>query len=36
MVVANDLAAKLDDARVKVARVEVWENDTCAATYFRG
>ena len=35
MVVANDLAAKLDDARVKVVRVEVWENDTCAATYFR-
>ena len=28
-VVADGLAAKIDDARVKVARVEVWENDTC-------
>ncbi len=34
-VIADNLAAKIDDARVKVARVEVWENDTCAATYFR-
>ena len=34
-VVADALAAKLDDDRVKVARVEVWENDTCAATYHR-
>ena len=34
-VVADNLASKLDDDRVKVARVEVWENDTCAATYYR-
>ena len=34
-VVADNLAAKIDDARVKVARVEVWENDVCCATYFR-
>ncbi len=34
-VVADNLAAKLDGDRIKVARVEVWENDTCAATYFR-
>ena len=34
-VVADALAAKLDDDRVKVARVEVWENDTCCATYYR-
>jgi 6-pyruvoyltetrahydropterin/6-carboxytetrahydropterin synthase len=33
-VVANNLATKLDSERIKVARVEVWENDTCAATYF--
>jgi 6-pyruvoyltetrahydropterin/6-carboxytetrahydropterin synthase len=34
-VVADGLAARLDDGRVKVMRVEVWENDTCGATYFR-
>lgn len=34
-VVADNLGAKLDDDRVRVVRVEVWENDTCAATYFR-
>ena len=34
-VVADALAAKIDDARVSVNRVELWENDTCAATYFR-
>jgi 6-pyruvoyltetrahydropterin/6-carboxytetrahydropterin synthase len=34
-VVAEALASRLDDARVRVARVEVWENDLCAATYFR-
>jgi 6-pyruvoyltetrahydropterin/6-carboxytetrahydropterin synthase len=33
-VLAEALGAKLDDARVKVARVEVWENDTCGAVYF--
>ncbi len=34
-VVADDLAAKIDDGRVKVNRVEVWENDTCCAIYYR-
>ena len=34
-VVADNLAAKLDDERVKVVRVDVWENDACCATYFR-
>ncbi|HEY4116734.1 MAG TPA: 6-carboxytetrahydropterin synthase [Byssovorax sp.] len=34
-VVADNLAAKIDDGRVKVVRVDVWENDTCCATYFR-
>jgi 6-pyruvoyltetrahydropterin/6-carboxytetrahydropterin synthase len=34
-VVADGLAEKIDDARVKVARVEIWENDTCCAVYFR-
>jgi 6-pyruvoyltetrahydropterin/6-carboxytetrahydropterin synthase len=34
-VVADNLAARFDDDRVRVARVEVWENDVCAATYFR-
>ena len=34
-VVADNLAEKMDDDRVKVARVEVWENDTCCAVYFR-
>jgi 6-pyruvoyltetrahydropterin/6-carboxytetrahydropterin synthase len=34
-VVADALAARLDDARVKVHRVEVWETDSCAAVYFR-
>lgn len=34
-VVADGLAAKLDDARVRVARVEVWETDACAAIYHR-
>jgi 6-pyruvoyltetrahydropterin/6-carboxytetrahydropterin synthase len=34
-VVADDLAAKLDDDRVTVVRVEVWENDSSSATYFR-
>ncbi len=35
-VVADGLAAKLDDGRVRVVRVEVWENDVCSATYHRG
>jgi 6-pyruvoyltetrahydropterin/6-carboxytetrahydropterin synthase len=34
-VVADNLAAKVDDGRVRVVRVEVWENDTCGATYYR-
>jgi 6-pyruvoyltetrahydropterin/6-carboxytetrahydropterin synthase len=34
-VVADNLAAKLDSPRVKVARVEVWENDACCAIYYR-
>jgi 6-pyruvoyltetrahydropterin/6-carboxytetrahydropterin synthase len=34
-VVADALAAKLDDARVRVHRVEVWETESCAAVYFR-
>jgi 6-pyruvoyltetrahydropterin/6-carboxytetrahydropterin synthase len=34
-VVADALAARIDDGRVAVARVDVWENDTCCATYFR-
>ncbi len=33
-VVFDNLSAKLNDDRVRVARLEVWENDTCAATYF--
>jgi 6-pyruvoyltetrahydropterin/6-carboxytetrahydropterin synthase len=33
-VVFQNLASKVDDARVHVVRVEVWENDVCAATYF--
>ena len=34
-VIADNLGAKVDDARVRVVRVEVWENDSCCATYFR-
>jgi 6-pyruvoyltetrahydropterin/6-carboxytetrahydropterin synthase len=34
-VVADNLAARFDDARVRVVRVEVWENDVCGATYYR-
>jgi len=34
-VVAEGLAAKLDDGRVKVVRVEVWEDDHSCATYHR-
>jgi 6-pyruvoyltetrahydropterin/6-carboxytetrahydropterin synthase len=33
-VVFENLAAKIDDGRVRVVRLEVWENDVCAATYF--
>ncbi len=34
-IVAEQLAAKLDDGRVKVVRVEVWEDDHSAAVYHR-
>lgn len=34
-IVAEQLAAKLDDERVKVVRVEVWEDDHSAAVYHR-
>ncbi len=34
-IVAENLAAKLDDERVRVVRVDVWENDACCATYYR-
>lgn len=34
-VVADNLAAQVDDDRVKVLKVEVWENDSCAATFYR-
>jgi 6-pyruvoyltetrahydropterin/6-carboxytetrahydropterin synthase len=34
-IVADGLAQRLDDGRVTVVRVEVWENDTSCATYYR-
>jgi 6-pyruvoyltetrahydropterin/6-carboxytetrahydropterin synthase len=34
-VVAEALGAKIDDARVRVHRVEVWETDTCGAVFYR-
>ena len=34
-VVADGIAEKVDDGRARVARVEVWENDQCCATYLR-
>lgn len=33
-VIFQNLAAKVNDARVKVVLIEVWENDTCAARYW--
>jgi len=33
-VVFDNLGAKIDDDRVRVVRVEIWENDVCAASYF--
>ena len=33
-VVFENLGAKIDDDRVRVVRVEIWENDVCAAAYF--
>jgi len=35
LVVAEQLGAKLDDGRLRVHRVEVWETDNCAAIYYR-
>jgi 6-pyruvoyltetrahydropterin/6-carboxytetrahydropterin synthase len=34
-IVAEGLASRLDDGRVRVARVDVWENDSCCATFYR-
>ena len=34
-VVGDQLAERLDDDRVHVHRVEVWETDLCGATYYR-
>ena len=34
-VVADGLAAKLDDGRVRVFKVEVWETNECGATFYR-
>ncbi len=34
-VVADNLAAKVDDARVRVISAQVWETDQCSATYTR-
>ena len=34
-VVAEALATKLDDSRVRVVRVDVWESDDCRATFYR-
>ena len=33
-IVFDNMSAKLNDDRVRVVRLEVWENDTCAAAYF--
>ena len=34
-VVADNLAARFDDGRVRVSRVEIWEDMTCCAIYYR-
>jgi 6-pyruvoyltetrahydropterin/6-carboxytetrahydropterin synthase len=34
-VMADALAAKLDDGRARVHRLEIWEEDVRCATYFR-
>ncbi len=34
-VVLEGLAPKVDDGRARIVRVEVWENDTCCATFYR-
>ncbi len=33
-VVFDNMSAKVNDERVHVARIDVWENDTCCATYY--
>ncbi len=33
LVVSQNMSAMVNDDRVKVVRVEVWENDWCCATY---
>jgi 6-pyruvoyltetrahydropterin/6-carboxytetrahydropterin synthase len=33
-VVFQNLSAKVNDARVRVLSIEIWENDTCAARYY--
>jgi 6-pyruvoyltetrahydropterin/6-carboxytetrahydropterin synthase len=33
--IADDLAARVDDGRARVVRVEIWENDACSATFYR-
>lgn len=35
-VIADALAARIDDGRARVVRLEVWENDSCCATFYRG
>jgi 6-pyruvoyltetrahydropterin/6-carboxytetrahydropterin synthase len=34
-VIADGLAAKIDNDRVRVFKVEVWETNECGATYYR-
>ncbi|GAC1531134.1 MAG: 6-carboxytetrahydropterin synthase QueD [Polyangiales bacterium] len=34
-VVCEGLSPKIDDGRARLVRVEVWENDTCCATFYR-
>jgi 6-pyruvoyltetrahydropterin/6-carboxytetrahydropterin synthase len=34
-VLADAIAARLDDGRARVHRLEIWEDDVCCATYFR-
>lgn len=34
-VLADQLASKIDDDRVQLVRLEIWENDTRCTTYFR-
>lgn len=34
LVIFQNLSAKVNDARVKVISIEIWENDVCAARYY--